>query len=280
MVNLDSKVNFSMLPSIAGLRAPVAGMLVALIGGSVVLAQSAPSHAATITFNLFSNSPEALVPPPGSTAPIFGDGDPSTTFIGDYIGPSLSFEKAGVKLTVSNPQGASGPAVSRSTTTLGTCLGGARPSSTVVCGNEGGDLSPQVSSITLKFDKPVKLISTSGVLRSFTAEIGTAAPEVTSVWNFQALSQSFTYTNTIPTPPPFLSFTNPYASTFNDNFIVSANSAITVSSTFAGSLDYWAQTLEVELVPDSAPVPGPLPLFGAASAFSFSRRIRKRIKQS
>jgi hypothetical protein len=34
------------------------------------------------------------------------------------------------------------------------------------------------------------------------------------------------------------------------------------------------------LVPSSAPVPSPLPLFGAAAAFGFSRQLRRRIKTS
>ena len=37
----------------------------------------------------------------------------------------------------------------------------------------------------------------------------------------------------------------------------------------------WAQATEVA---SAAPVPGPLPLFGAAAAFGFSRQLRKRIK--
>jgi MYXO-CTERM domain-containing protein len=73
-----------------------------------------------------------------------------------------------------------------------------------------------------------------------------------------------------------MNFTNPYASTFDDGFTVSADTAIIVTSTFAGGVDYWAQTLKVEPVP----APAPLPLFGAAAAFGWSRRIRKQIKQS
>jgi hypothetical protein len=38
----------------------------------------------------------------------------------------------------------------------------------------------------------------------------------------------------------------------------------------------WAQVAPAS----SAPVPGPLPLFGAAAAFGFSRKLRKRIKRS
>ena len=37
---------------------------------------------------------------------------------------------------------------------------------------------------------------------------------------------------------------------------------------------------EVSLPPSTPSVPGPLPLFGAAAAFSYSRKIRKRIKSS
>lgn len=266
-----------MTSSYARLHAPVGGMLVALFGVSVAVAQSAPSFAATITFNLFPNSPEANVPL-GITDPIFGEGPPSSIFKADYIGSSLLFEKGGVKLTIANPSWASGSSVSRSNQTLGTCLGGNRPSSIVVCGNDGTNSAPQISSIKLKFDKSVKLISISGILRSYFAEIGTTDPQVTSTWTSQALTTDFTYENTIPASPSTLYFVNPYVSTFNDGFIVSADTEVIVSSTFAGNLDYWAQTLKVEPVP--APAPGPLPLFGAATAFGWSRRIRKQIKQS
>jgi hypothetical protein len=40
----------------------------------------------------------------------------------------------------------------------------------------------------------------------------------------------------------------------------------------------WAQA--TPLAPPAAPVPGPLPALGAATAFSFSRQLRKRIKRS
>jgi MYXO-CTERM domain-containing protein len=256
-------------------------MLVTLFGVSVAGAQSAPAHAATITFNLFSNSPEAIVPL-GITDPIFGEGTPSSMFHADYIGPSLLFEKGGVKLTIANPSWASGSSVSRSNQTLGACLGGDRPNSIVVCGNEGTNPSPQISSIKLKFDKSVKLISTSGILRSFFAEIGTTDPQVTSTWTSQAFTSDFTYENTIPASLSTMYFTNPYASTFDDGFTVSADTEIIVTSAFAGGVDYWAQTLKVEPVPvpAPAPAPGPLPLFGAAAAFGWSRRMRKQIKQS
>jgi MYXO-CTERM domain-containing protein len=266
-----------MAPSIARFHATIGGMLLALFGASVAVAQSAPAYAATITFNLFSNSPEAIVPL-GITDPIFGEGAPSSIFHADYIGPSLLFEKGGVKLTIANPSWASGSSVSRSNQTLGTCLGGDRPNSIVVCGNEGTNPSPQIASIKLKFDKSVKLISTSGILRSFFAEIGATDPQVTSTWTSQALTSDFTYRNTIPASPSAIKFTNPYTSTFNDDFIVSADIEIVVSSNFAGNVDYWAQTLKVEPVPAPAPAPGPLPLFGAAAAFGWSRRIRKQIK--
>lgn len=36
--------------------------------------------------------------------------------------------------------------------------------------------------------------------------------------------------------------------------------------------------ISFDLVPDPSPVPGPLPLLGAAAAFGWSRRIRRRLK--
>jgi hypothetical protein len=51
-------------------------------------------------------------------------------------------------------------------------------------------------------------------------------------------------------------------------------------ATFTASLNQYGGTLtwaQAELV---APVPGPLPLFGAAAAFGFSRNLRNRIKDS
>ena len=53
----------------------------------------------------------------------------------------------------------------------------------------------------------------------------------------------------------------------NTNAITSLNQNFASSST-------WAQA---ELVP---PVPGPIPALGAAAAFGFSRKLRKRIKDS
>jgi hypothetical protein len=48
------------------------------------------------------------------------------------------------------------------------------------------------------------------------------------------------------------------------------------TSTGPNEPQVWAQA--TPLAPPAAPVPGPLPLFGAAAAFGFSRKLRKRIK--
>jgi len=83
------------------------------------------------------------------------------------------------------------------------------------------------------------------------------------------LTVDFTYENTIPASSSTLNFANPDAFTFKNDFTVSADTEVIVTSTFTGDLDYWVQTLKIEAVP------APLPLFGAATAFGWSRRIRK-----
>ena len=53
----------------------------------------------------------------------------------------------------------------------------------------------------------------------------------------------------------------------------------TINSGLLGSwtLDGTGDTIQAFLGPPAAAVPGPLPLFGAAAAFGWSRRLRKRI---
>jgi hypothetical protein len=47
---------------------------------------------------------------------------------------------------------------------------------------------------------------------------------------------------------------------------------------YGGPQEGWAQA--TPYTPSAAPVPGPLPALGAAAAFGFSRKLRKRIKGS
>lgn len=58
-----------------------------------------------------------------------------------------------------------------------------------------------------------------------------------------------------------------------------ASLGFTLSSGLIGtwSLDGTSDTIQAFLGPPSAEVPGPLPLFGAAAAFGWSRRMRRRI---
>jgi len=58
-----------------------------------------------------------------------------------------------------------------------------------------------------------------------------------------------------------------------------ASLGFTLSSGLIGtwSLDGTSETIQAFIGPPSAAVPGPLPLFGAAAAFGWSRRMRRRI---
>jgi hypothetical protein len=85
-------------------------------------------------------------------------------------------------------------------------------------------------------------------------------------------SETFNFTNATPDNTVF-NFINP--------FLVSAGSEVTLAT--SGSLfgsnisgSYRINDLKV----DTYEVPGPLPVFGGAVAFRFSRRIRRRISTS
>jgi hypothetical protein len=57
------------------------------------------------------------------------------------------------------------------------------------------------------------------------------------------------------------------------------NGSATNFQVLQGTSDKWAVATFVP-APSGAPVPGPLPLVGAAAAFGFSRRLRSRINKS
>lgn len=234
------------------------------IAGSACLAASSPAQAAIVDIDTFSNSADAASPTPDA---IFGTGSPGSGL--SISASTFTFQDSGIQVTFSNPQAAT-DAVSRTNSTLGTCIGGNRPATSAVCGNAPTPL-PQLDSITLTFNQAVQLISTSGVLRSVTENYN-GDNKVTSFWQTLGSSASFDYTN-----PPNVGgsgfYANAYSSNFT-NFLVNANTPVTITSTFTeGYMDYWMQNLRVQ----SVTVPGPLPILGAGSAFAFTRRIRRRI---
>jgi hypothetical protein len=224
-----------------------------------------PARAGIITFNTFSDSADALAP---AADAIFGTGTPATGLT--TSAPTFTFQDSGIQVTFSDPGNQAGDAVSRSDTNLGTCLGGFRPAKAAVCGNPISPV-PQINTITLKFNQTVKLISTSGVMRSVVGDYN-GDNIIASIWQTPGMNASFSYTNPENTSGSG-AYLNPYSSSFND-FIAQANTPVTITTNFTqGYMDYWMQELKVQTID----VPGPLPLMGLGSAFAFSRRIRRRI---
>jgi hypothetical protein len=250
----------------------------AALGSVASLALSSPAQALTIS--TFSDSADAVTP---NIDAIFGDGSPATTL--SKVGSSFAFQKSGIQVTFSNPLRQDVKAVSRSNTTLGTCISGRRPATVAVCGNLPGELNtppdskPEIDKITLTFNQAVKLISAAGVMRSVAGN-NIGDNELSSVWKTSgSLDNVFSAINPQSTDPNGTVYYNPFEFAFN-NFIAQVNAPVTVETSFIqGSLDYWMQNLNVEAINfEAAPVPGPLPLLGVGSAFAFSRRIRRRCK--
>jgi hypothetical protein len=235
----------------------------------VSLALESGAQAASVTISTFSNSAEATDPRADA---VFGEGTPAPSVEPLVVSPpNRIFQKNGVTLTFSDPQKDETSAVSRSNSTLGTCLGGSRVSASVaVCGNAPGQ-PPQLNSIQLSFDKSVKLISSSGILRG---PSGTTSALLSS-WETDGSSEAFEY-SFVSEPNGGGLIQQNYMSPFTTNFIALAGTPVFIASDFEGELDYWMQSIEFEAI--SSDVPGPLPILGAASAFAWSRRARRRIK--
>ena len=244
-------------------------LVAAALGSVATFAVSSPAQALTIS--TFSDSTDAVTPQADA---IFGSGTPAISDPMIYLGPdsSFAFKNSGIKVTFSDPKKSSTPAVSRSNKTLGTCLGGQRPATVAVCGNPTGP-SPQINKITLTFDKAVKLLSTSGVMRSVVGDYP-GDNKLTSFWQTSGSSAMFDAINPSNSGTNGTAYTKQFDFMFN-NFIVQANDPVTIQSSFPqGYMDYWMQNLQFEAVP----APGPLPLFGVGTAFACSRRIRRRCK--
>lgn len=252
------------------------GFALAIAGAAIVPTVSYAQG--LITFSLYSQNAT-----PASTSNVaFGTGTAGTPI---PSGPTSQFFLGSYGLTFSNPSSSSTPRISLTASLagvipnslIGTCLGGSRVSTVAVCGNPTGITTPQLNSIQLTFDTNVRLVSLTGSLRINKSNDPGATPRtVTSTWAQGASSEAFSYSITADDPANINPAANVqyslYSSTFSTPFDVAANQPITVSSSFNGALDYWLNTITVE-------VPAPLPLLGAGSAFAWSRQLRKRIKQ-
>jgi hypothetical protein len=121
------------------------------------------------------------------------------------------------------------------------------------------DPPQQLTSFTMTFDQPVKLLSYNITFQQHISGI-------TTTYSQNLLQSIQTYT------------TGTGLKSFNNQFIAEANVPITVTSTSNGA-NALAQinALTVEKVD---PVPGPLPMAGAAAAYSWSRRLRGRISRT
>jgi hypothetical protein len=119
--------------------------------------------------------------------------------------------------------------------------------------------SQKIISFTMTFDQPVKLLNYNLAYNQNNSGITTTYS--------QNLLQSI---QTYPTGTGLISF--------NNQFIADANVPISVTSNTTGAASVaQINALTVEKVD---PVPGPLPLAGAAAAFSWSRRLRGRIRRT
>ena len=98
-------------------------------------------------------------------------------------------------------------------------------------------------------------------------------------WNDQTLANDFAVALGTSLGTPNSNSNGPYFAYDSPNIVSSqyrdANSGGGRNDLRSNTTITWAQ-----VVPVSAPVPGPIPAFGAAAAFGFSRKLRNRINAS
>lgn len=129
------------------------------------------------------------------------------------------------------------------------------PSYFTPCNHPDASNFKPYTSFEMTFDVPVKLLSYNVSYREFASDSTTTYTQG-SLQSIQA-----------NTANGLVAFTNP--------FLASANAPITVSTNDPdgyGLVQFNQFTVEY--------VPGPMPLVGAAAAFSWSRRLRNRIRRS
>lgn len=228
----------------------------------------------------FSGLATLAVQLPANSAVTIDTRGPNTVFGNGQLVDSYSFSAGGIGLTFLNPLASSQNTLSRTvpvgTPTLpggGTCLGGSREVNlSHVCGNlPENSTTPQIDFIQLVFDQDVFLKSMKITARAQTFD-ETVKNSVVSIWNSESGSAAtFDYvvdTAEASTVHDTFRVTN-YDSVFN-SFVALAGKPVTVSSEFTNNMDYWITSIQVQRVP------GPLPVLGVASAFAWSRRLRRK----
>jgi hypothetical protein len=177
-----------------------------------------------------------------------------------------SFTKDSLTITFDSPTGAD----TINTNSAGLCV-----FENFAPGGCGNSTTENLTAVEFSFDADVRLLSYDVSI------IRTMPPGQTAVFttNFiGSTTQSFTQTLTDVGPPPQLPA---ITHTFSPAFTVAMGEKVTLSTTDfpqgSPEVGYRIDNLRVSTM---APVPGPLPLFGAATAFGFSRKLRKRINVS
>ena len=134
----------------------------------------------------------------------------------------------------------------------------AEPGSGLCFVGSSGSSCNDLSSLSLTFSSPVKLVSYQTGYRSFSNPYG--------------VSLEFEQNSSKTTATGFISrITNP----FSPPLYVDANIPVVVKATIS---DGWGVVYLIDLTVETATaaVPGPLPISGAAVAFGYSRRLRLR----
>lgn len=195
---------------------------------------------------------------------------------------SISYSSNGFAISIGVPQGTGSPVMNALTNVGGTGNGvcvfsdyGANPATSASwCGQAKPNT---LSSTTWSFTSP-----TGGAFRplSYTLRGVTTFPNNTQAASFSStwtgMGRQFSDTRTVPATG--LGATAPAITVnFAPNSRISSGSSFslsTINNNVSTPVSYRIQSFTLE------EVPGPLPIFGLAAAFTYSRKIRKRLRST
>ncbi len=178
---------------------------------------------------------------------------------------SFTFSSGGINLTINTVP----PTALSNSNNRGICAF----SDLAGCGDTSNPKGTILDGLTFSFDTPVELISYDITRVRVNPGVPPATVSYTPTWSSASGSQSFARTQTFTSSP---NVDNPPGITFAPGLFGTTFTNTTAFSTQDALFEYRINNLRVDRYTPPASVPGPLPIFAAATAFGWSRKLRGR----
>jgi hypothetical protein len=188
-------------------------------------------------------------------------------------GENFTFTSGGVTLQIlALPSSPTTPAARSNSNTIGICAFSDLPG----CGDTTNPKGQTLTGLSLSFDTPVELISYDITRIRVDPTIPPALIDYTPTWSNGSTTVSFPLVSNFPIGTPVID--NPGTITFAPGLFGTSFTNTTAFTTTDELFEYRISNLIVDRY--TASVPAPIPLFGAAAALAWSRKLRNRVRRA